>query len=74
MFDKVAFWVRMYNPLACIGHNIGHKIGSSVRMVEEVDVDEDEVGSGEYLTVKIRIDLSKPLSRGRILKLKGNLM
>jgi hypothetical protein len=64
----------MYNPLACMCCNVGHKIGSLARMVEEVEVDEDEVGWGKYLTMKIRKDLSKPLSRGRILKLKGNSM
>lgn len=29
-FDKVAFWVRMYNlPLACMGTEIGVKLGST---------------------------------------------
>ncbi len=30
-FDKASFWVRMYNlPLACMGRDIGVKIGSSL--------------------------------------------
>ncbi|GLT72800.1 hypothetical protein SLA2020_447040 [Shorea laevis] len=72
-FEKVAFWVRMYNlPLACMGTDIGFKIGSSVGMVEEVDTNEDGVGWGEYLRVRIILDITKPLARGRILKLQGN--
>jgi hypothetical protein len=50
---------------------VGWQIGASVGVVEEVDVDEDGVGWGEYLRVRILLDLSKPLSRGRVLKLKG---
>ena len=44
-FSKAAFWVRMYNlPLACMGRDIGFKIGSSIGEVEEVDVADDGVG------------------------------
>ncbi|XP_059436749.1 uncharacterized protein LOC132169801 [Corylus avellana] len=68
-FDKVSFWVRMINlPLACMCKEVGFQIGASVGSVEEVDTDEQDIGWGEYLRVKIRIDLKKPLSRGRILK------
>jgi hypothetical protein len=64
-FDKAFFWVRMVGlPLACMGREVGFKIGSSVGIVEEVDTDKDGVGWGEYLRVKIQIDLSKPLPRG----------
>lgn len=39
--------------------------------VEDVDVTDDGVGWEEFLRVKIRIDLTKPLSRGRVIKLNG---
>ncbi|GLT62548.1 hypothetical protein SLA2020_351780 [Shorea laevis] len=51
---------------------IGFKIGSSVGVVEEVDVVEEGVDWGEFLRVRINLDLSKPLSRGRMLKLLNN--
>jgi hypothetical protein len=41
---------------------VGWQIGASVGVVEEVDVDEVGVGWGEYLRVRILLDLSKPLS------------
>jgi hypothetical protein len=64
-FDYASFWIRMYNlPLACMGKSIGEKIGSSVGLVEEVDVLEEAAGWGEYLRVKVSIELSKPLARG----------
>jgi hypothetical protein len=44
-FRKAFFWVRMKNlPLACMGREVGFKIGSSVGEVEEVDADMDGIG------------------------------
>jgi len=71
-FDQASFWIRMYNlPLACMGKSSGYKIGSSVGDVEEVDVLDEDAGWGEYLRVKISLDLTKPLARGRMLHLEG---
>ncbi len=72
IFDKAAFWIRMFNlPLACMGKEIGHKIGSSVGYVEEVDVTEGEAGWGEFLRVRVMVDVTKPLAKGRMLHVKG---
>jgi hypothetical protein len=70
-FEKVPFWVRMYDmPLACMSREMGQRIGASMGVVEEVDVDEAGVGWGEFLHVRIVLDVTKPLSRGRFLKLR----
>jgi hypothetical protein len=70
-FDKVAFWVWMSNlPLACMSRELGVSIGSSVGVVEEVDVDDDGVGWGEFLRVRIILDLSKPIPRGRTIRVR----
>lgn len=53
---------------------IGHQIGSSMGHVEEVDVDDDEMGWGEFFRVKITFDLPKPLMKGRMLKINGSFM
>jgi hypothetical protein len=47
---------------------IGYKIGS-LGEVEDVDVVDDGVGWEEFLRVRIVVDLNKPLSKGRMLKL-----
>jgi hypothetical protein len=74
-FEKVAFWVRMFNlPFACMGNDIGHQIGSTIGWVEEMETDDDGVGWGKFLRVKIRIDLTKPLARGRQLNIEGNFV
>jgi hypothetical protein len=70
-FEKAAFWVRMYKlPLACMSKAIGHRIGATVGEVLEVEVDDEGVGWGEYLRLRIVLDLTKPLSRGRQLRLR----
>lgn len=58
-------------PLACMNSKIRTMIGSSVGHVEEVDMDEDGVGWGKFFKVKIRVDLTKPLMRGKPLKVQG---
>jgi hypothetical protein len=71
-FDKAAFWVRMIDlPLACMCLEIGQKIGASVGEVEAVDTDAEGIGWGKYLRVKIRLDLEKPLPRGRKINIEG---
>jgi hypothetical protein len=54
-----------------MGREVGLKLGAFVGQVEEVDTKKDGVGWGEYLWVKINIDLYKPLSRGRVIKFDG---
>jgi hypothetical protein len=71
-FDKAAFWVRMINlPLGCMGQAIGRRIGETVGVVEIVDTDAKRVGWGEFLRVKILLDLAKPLPRGRKINIMG---
>jgi hypothetical protein len=70
-FDNAAFWIRTYNlPPACMRKAIGLKIGSSMGPVKKVDVIEGEAGWDEYLRVRVMLDLTKPLARGRMLHLK----
>jgi hypothetical protein len=66
-FKKADFWVRMFNmPLACMSREMGNRIRASMGKVE----DEDNVGWGQFLRVRIVLDLTKPLSRGCFLKLR----
>jgi len=67
-FDMASFWVRMYNlPLACMGKIAGQKLWESVGRVEEAGIADGEAGWGEFLRVKIFIDIMKSLARGRVL-------
>jgi hypothetical protein len=52
---------------------MGVQIGSSVGLVEVVETEEDGVGWVEYLRVRIRFDITKPLVRGRVLEINGDI-
>jgi hypothetical protein len=62
-----AFWIELNDvPLVCMNREIGIGIESIVGEVEVVGV-----GWGNFLGVKVVIDISKPLARGRFLTGKG---
>lgn len=74
-FDSVAFWVRMYNlPLVCMGRDTGFKLGAVVGKVEEVDTNIDGVGWGEFLRVRVHVNVHKPLLRGMMLKMEDRTL
>ena len=50
---------------------MGYKIGSTMGTVEEVDTNEEGVGWGKYSRVRIKLDVTKPLERGRLINLIG---
>lgn len=70
-FDSAAFWIRMYNLLMVyMEREMGFKLGATVGKVEDADTDVDGTGWGEYLRVRVHVNLEKPIPRGRTLKLK----
>lgn len=56
-------------PLGCMGKEIGEMIGASVGVVEAIVTNGEGLGWGESLCAKILLDLSRPLPRGRKIKL-----
>jgi hypothetical protein len=72
-FESVTLWVRMFNlPLSCMVKDVGYQIGSTMGKVEEVETDEDGIGWGKFLRVRIKIKFLRPIPRGQRVKLKGN--
>lgn len=50
---------------------VGTKIGRSLGELEDVDVVGDGTGWGSCLRLRVNIDITKPLDRGRALSLAG---
>jgi hypothetical protein len=51
-FTKSLLWVQVHEmPLTCMNREVGHRIGSTLGMVEEVDVIDDGVGWGRCLHI-----------------------
>ncbi|XP_059436243.1 uncharacterized protein LOC132169189 [Corylus avellana] len=71
-FTHSPFWVQIHDmPLLCMTKGVGTKIGESMGQLEDIDLAGDGVGWGRCLRIRVVIDLSKPLERGRALMLEG---
>ncbi|XP_042948082.1 uncharacterized protein LOC122280957 [Carya illinoinensis] len=71
-FHTAPLWVQFHNlPMFGMNREVGVRLGSSIGEVQEVDVDDDNVGWGSSLRVKILIDMKKPLARGSTCILNG---
>lgn len=71
-FSSIPIWVRITKmPLGFMNKPAGEAIGAMIGDVLDVDVDADGMAIGEFLRVKIRLDIRKPLMRGVTLDLRG---
>ncbi|CAI9778772.1 unnamed protein product [Fraxinus pennsylvanica] len=72
LFNKEAFWVQCHDlPFAGMNQKTGHEIGARLGKVLSVNTDSSGVCMGEFLRVKVLINISKPISRGRFLNIGG---
>ena len=67
------FWIQIYNlPLKSMTSGTDYVIGGKIREVLEVDVPEKGVQWGKYLRVKVNIDTTRKIMRGKKVCIKGN--
>ena len=60
------FWIQIYNlPLKCMTSGTGNAIGAKIGEVLEVDVPENGVQWGKYFRVRVNVDTTKKLVRGK---------
>jgi hypothetical protein len=71
-FTHSPFWVQVHEmPLLLMTKGIGEKIGMSLGRLVDFDVARDGIGWGRCLRIRVVINLTKPLDRGRALTLAG---
>ncbi|XP_042988686.1 uncharacterized protein LOC122316216 [Carya illinoinensis] len=62
---EASFWVRLHDlPLRARNDRVGHRIGAKIGRVLEVDLDSGELAWGDFLRVRVSLDIRKPLLRG----------
>lgn len=67
---KAALSIRLYDlPLYAMNERMVRIISNSVDKVEETDVKKDEVAWGEFNMVKVSLDVTKPLMRGKCINM-----
>ncbi|GMY19573.1 hypothetical protein FCV25MIE_14812 [Fagus crenata] len=68
-FTHSMFWIRVYNlPILSMVHEVGEDIGNNIGRLVEVDVPENGIGWGRFLRIRVELDVTKPLLRGKILE------
>lgn len=64
-FTSIPIWARVTGmPLGLMTSAVGVMIGDMIGKFIEVEADDDGLVVGEFLRVKIRLDITKPLMRG----------
>ncbi len=72
-FSLSAFWIRVLNlPIKSMIREVAEDIGNAVGRFIEADVPESGLGWGRYLRVRVEIDVTQPLLRGKILEFSDN--
>jgi hypothetical protein len=68
-----SFWVQIHNlPVCRMNHEYASALGKVVGIVEQVAEDEEERGREGCMRIRVKIDISKPLYRGRKATLAGS--
>jgi hypothetical protein len=66
-FTQAWFWVQLHGvPLYYMTRETGERVGGTIGPVKEVDVSENGVGWGKALRVRLNLDFTKPIPRGRL--------
>ncbi|XP_042964587.1 uncharacterized protein LOC122298799 [Carya illinoinensis] len=70
--ETASFWVRLHDlPIMARNVHVGQKLGEKIDIVEEVDLEKGEVEWGEYLRVRVKLNVNEPLLRGSKLSVGG---
>ncbi|XP_042964598.1 uncharacterized protein LOC122298810 [Carya illinoinensis] len=69
-FTEASFLVRLHDlPFIARNEYMGSLLGSKIGKVIEVDIVKGEVAWGEFLRVRVAMDISKPLLRGKLVNI-----
>lgn len=61
--------MQLHNVLVgCMGQDIIKALGEVIGTVEEIDVDEVGECMGQYVRIRISIDITQPLKKNNLLK------
>lgn len=68
-FTHSVFWICVYNlPFLSMVADVEENIGNDIGRVLEVDVPNNGIGWGQFLRIRVEIDITKPLLWGKILE------
>ena len=70
-FEKVSFWVQVHNiPIGYRSKSVAEDICEAIGVVDR-STEVAECEGGNYVRVRVTLDVYQPLCRGRIIKMEG---
>ena len=70
--NMAAFWVQIHGlPLRCMKREIGQQIGGTLGEVVPTSPEDEGTSTGNFVCIRIMINISEPLCRGRLVGLGG---
>ena len=61
-FRHISLWVQIHNlPVHHLSEEAGWKIGATLGTIERVDTKDERRGGGNYVRIRVRMDVQKPL-------------
>lgn len=69
-FDRSPFWIQIHGlPIMCQTKEMGLSIGATLGEVEKVDANDKGFCLGSFMRIRVLLDVSLPLCRGRKVQL-----
>ena len=69
-FDSSPFWIQIHGlPMRMQTKEVAEKIAGPLGPIEKVDIGTRGFSVGKFLRIRVNIDISKPLCRGRVVRL-----
>lgn len=69
-FNVCELWVLVWNiPLHWMSMGIGRKIGNALGGIVDIVIPKNGSKEGQYIRLKARMNITKPLPRGKLIKL-----
>lgn len=71
-FSHASFWIQIHNvPLMCMDTSIIRELGARVRRVEDIGTNAHGECFGEFVRIRVSVDITKPLKKLIVLKQEG---
>jgi hypothetical protein len=66
VFDNVVFWVQIHNlPILSLKREVALGLGKTIGEVLTTTDSDEEMGGGRVMRIRVKVNINKPLCRGR---------